>query len=117
MPPRDEWYGPRGNGTYGRVDPRTVLTRPADYVPFQSMPQPDGRHAYNPWGRQYPQFGVLVEPWQRVNPQHPMPAFNDFPPNREILMGLWEQTQQAAQQAQQAQLAHQAWQAQLDQQA
>jgi hypothetical protein len=32
-----------------------VVPRPMGYTPFQSMFEPDGRHAYNPAGRQYPQ--------------------------------------------------------------
>lgn len=32
-----------------------VRRRPDDYVPFQSIFQPDGRPAYNPNGPQYPQ--------------------------------------------------------------
>lgn len=32
-----------------------IVTRPSDYVPYQSIAQPDGRHAYDPAARQYPQ--------------------------------------------------------------
>lgn len=32
-----------------------IVTRPSDYVPYQSIVQPDGRHAYDPAARQYPQ--------------------------------------------------------------
>lgn len=32
-----------------------VVTRPADYVPYQSLAQPDGSYAHDPAGRQYPQ--------------------------------------------------------------
>jgi hypothetical protein len=33
-----------------------VVTRPSGYVPYQSMFEPDGRHAYDPAGRRYPQL-------------------------------------------------------------
>lgn len=36
-----------------------TLRRSNTYVPFQSVFQPDGRHAYNPHGPQYPQRTVM----------------------------------------------------------
>jgi hypothetical protein len=52
---RHEWY------VHGiQVDCDMVLRRPHDYVPFQSMFQPDGRFAYNPNAPQYPQIGLYM---------------------------------------------------------
>jgi hypothetical protein len=33
----------------------SVVTRPSNYVPYQLIAEPDGRHAYNPAARKYPQ--------------------------------------------------------------
>lgn len=42
----------------------SVVTRPSTYVPYQSFTEPDGRHAYNPAGRQYPR---AIRDEQRVD--------------------------------------------------
>lgn len=49
-------------GTYGLVNESRALIRPRDYVPFQSVFQPDGRYAYNPQGTQYLRFDVQNPP-------------------------------------------------------
>lgn len=52
---RGEWYGSGADGRYG-ADQSRMKTRPDGYFPFQSILEPDGRHAYNPRAPQYPQF-------------------------------------------------------------
>jgi hypothetical protein len=57
--PREDlpgWNLPTPSGQYLERNGRAsrVVTRPSDYVPYQSLAEPDGRHAYNPAGRQYP---------------------------------------------------------------
>lgn len=52
-----------------------VVTRAQGYIPYQSIYEPDGRHAYNPAARQYPQVnyderqaGLIAEtPTDRAN--------------------------------------------------
>lgn len=57
--PRDDlpgWRLPTPSAYLDRDGRSTrLVTRPSDYVPYQSIAQPDGRHAYDPAARQYPQ--------------------------------------------------------------
>lgn len=67
-----------------------MMRRP-DYVPFQSIFEPDGRHAYNPYGDQWPLFDVQDEPWQRVQRNEIMPTFQDFHNDMIRPMRMWGQ--------------------------
>lgn len=49
--PEDERAGWTIDGFYASGG---AVTRPADYVPFQSIFEPDGRHAYDPSQLPYP---------------------------------------------------------------
>lgn len=55
MGPRGYWYGSAADGLYG-ADQSRMRTRPDGYYPFQSILEPDGRHAYNSAAPRYPQF-------------------------------------------------------------
>jgi hypothetical protein len=74
----------------------SVVTRPADYVPYQSIAEPGGPHAHDPAGRQYPQrsrderqSGRVVQTaadrrnqWNTIRPNpmyHPPGATIDLP--------------------------------------
>ena len=55
MSPVGYWYGSGADGPYG-ADQSRMMVRPDGYYPFQSILEPDGRHAYNPSSTQCPQF-------------------------------------------------------------
>lgn len=97
--------GSRPNGRGWRIDGRNypdtndilgpgsnwVVTRPSDYVPYQSLGDTSGRHGYNPAARQYPQTawseaaaGLRVETptdrinaWGQTRPNHMLPGGPD----------------------------------------
>ena len=60
--------------------------RPDDYVPFQSMFQPDGRHAYNPNGPRYPEIGLGG--WGTSRDGSLMPSRGTFPRDVVVPMGI-----------------------------
>jgi hypothetical protein len=49
--------------TFHQAEANNIVPRPTGYVPFQSMYEPDGRHAYDPRGRQYPQTVTAETNW------------------------------------------------------
>jgi hypothetical protein len=63
-----------------------IRRRPDDYVPFQSIFQPDGRHAYNPNGRQYPQQVIRGQGTPRDFSR--MPNHNVYPRDTMRPMGV-----------------------------
>lgn len=77
--PEDETAGWTIDGFYASSG---AVTRPADYVPFQSIFEPDGRHAYDPSQLSYPRtirtertLGLPVnnrrarrEQWESIRP-------------------------------------------------
>lgn len=67
---RHEWY-------YANQQLRCdqIRRRPDDYMPFQSMFQPDGRHAYNPNGPHYPQQVYWGQGTSRDSSRMPNPNF------------------------------------------
>ena len=52
----NSYYGPDGLRAGGRRQGGHVVTRPEGYVPWQSVVQPDGRHAYDPNVAPYDQY-------------------------------------------------------------
>ena len=60
--------------------------RPDDYVPFQSIFQPDGRHAYNRNAPQYPAFGLGFTGTPRDGSR--MPSTAAFPRDTPVPMPI-----------------------------
>jgi hypothetical protein len=62
---------PESEGLTRRALANEVVPRPSGYIPFQSIFEPDGRHAYNPAGRQYPQM-VTAGMYSRQRAETPL---------------------------------------------
>lgn len=54
---RPGWFGSSDDGPYG-ADATRMRRQPDGYRPFQSIRQPDGRHAYDPAAQQYPRYDL-----------------------------------------------------------
>lgn len=57
--PADERAGWYIDGHYASRGIDCAVARPANYVPFQSMFEPDGRHAYHPSDLSYPRNAMM----------------------------------------------------------
>jgi hypothetical protein len=68
------------------VDCAMTRRRPDDYVPFQSMFQPDGRYAYNPNAPRYPQLGMWAGGTARDSSN--MPSAAVYPRNTVVPLGI-----------------------------
>jgi hypothetical protein len=78
---RHEWY------VHGiQVDSAMVLRRPHNYVPYQSMFQPDGRYAYSPNAPQYPQIDLYMRGSPRDTSR--LPSTTAHARDTDVPMGL-----------------------------
>lgn len=73
---------------------RSVDRRQPDYIPFQSINQPDGRHAYNPAGEQYPRYADFRTRDRDNRRTPPLPIPSGFPRNVTVELGInWDRMQ------------------------